>query len=275
MSTPARASLARTTAAKHCLNCRNVASVGTGLVDPKPNRLVALAVGLIIATASCGFIDRDPSAEGWPDVDLGVSVVQYVDTPERPLYVHIFAPGDTVDHRGSVLFFHGGGFARTRVEQFEHQAKAIADNGMFAFIVEYRVSSEGTTVDDAVGDGAAALQWVRDNVETFGLDPNRIAMAGGSAGGSLAVRAGGEPNAYVLFNPAVDGNTATADVATIAFHSREDQLVDFSSVEAFCERLTQCDLVAFDEGDHGFFNTEPHLTETTELMVEFLLANGW
>ncbi|NOX31857.1 MAG: alpha/beta hydrolase fold domain-containing protein [Actinobacteria bacterium] len=236
---------------------------------------VAVAIGLIILTASCGAIGGNEAAKGWPDVDFGVSAVQYRDTPERPLYVHIFAPDDIVDQRGSVLFFHGGGFARTRVEQFEHQARAIAANGMFAFIVEYRVTSEGTSVDDAIGDGAAALQWVRDNVETFGLDPNRIAMAGGSAGGALAVRAGGEPDAYVLFNPAVDSETEVTEVATIAFHSREDQLVDFASVETFCAQLTLCDLVAFDVGDHGFFNTEPQLTETTELMVEFLLANEW
>lgn len=61
----------------------------------------------------------------------------------------------------------------------------------------------------------------------------------------------------------------------IVFHSREDTIVPFVSAEEFCKAATDCELVPFDEGDHGFFNDEPAFTATTNGMIGFLEANGW
>lgn len=228
--------------------------------------------------ASCGVFDRGGDVEGFPDVDLGAPVEVYKQTPQRDLHVHLFGTeGLAAGDRGAVLFFHGGGFASTRVEQFERQAQIVADSGMVGIVVEYRVTAEGTSRADAVADGVDAVGWVRTHGENLGIDPDRIAIAGGSAGGALAVEASGEAMVTVLFNPAV-GEASAAFVEerpTIVFHSREDTIVPFASAQAFCDAARACELVAFDQGDHGFFNDDPAFTETTDAMIDFLERNGW
>ena len=84
---------------------------------------------------------------------------------------------------------------------------------------EYRVSSRhGTTAASCLRDAKTAMRWARSNAKRLGIDPNRLAAGGGSAGGHLAAALGtivafeepyedlsfsSVPNALALFNPAV------------------------------------------------------------------------
>ncbi len=251
----------------------------TYVEDLLPGIGVALLLALLLA--GCGAV-RDlasggDTVSGYPDVDLGVPVVVYSETPERDLHLHVFSPEDGSGGQPAVLFFHGGGFANTRVEQFERQAQLIADAGMIGMVVEYRVTAEGTTRADAVSDGAVALNYVLANADVLGVDPERVAMAGSSAGGALATEASNGAHALVLFNPAVNSASASfvGEIPTIVFHSREDTIVPFSAAEGFCAAAGNCELVAFDEGDHGFFNDDPAFTETNDAMHSFLTDLGW
>ena len=84
---------------------------------------------------------------------------------------------------------------------------------------DYRVSSRhGTKALQCVADGKSAIRWIRANATRLGIDPNRLAAGGGSAGGHVAACTGtiagldeeGEdlsisscPDCLVLFNPAL------------------------------------------------------------------------
>lgn len=239
-----------------------------------------LFVCLAVLAPACGLVGGGETVTGYPDVDLGVEVVVYKETAQRDLHLHVFESADAGVDRPAVLFFHGGGFASTRVEQFERQAQLVADAGMVGIVVEYRVTAEGTTRNDAIDDGANALDYVIANADELNIDRDRVAMAGSSAGGALATVAVdhvGPPTAaaLVLFNPAVNAGSAefAGDVPAIVFHSREDTIVDFASAEGFCDAAAICELVAFDEGDHGFFNDEPAFTEAVDAMITFLNEN--
>lgn len=233
----------------------------------------ALFAALSFVIVGCGGDD----VAGFPDVDLGASTVEvYKSTPERDLHLHIFSPSGEESH-ASVIFFHGGGFRTTRIEQFREQAERLREAGIAGVVAEYRVSAEGTTRTDAVTDGADAVTFIQSASGQLGLDPTRVAIAGASAGGALAVEAGNAAALTVLFNPAVGPEDApfVTDQSTLVFHSRQDTLVAFESVDGFCSAVADCEMVAFDEGDHGFFNEEPALTTTTDLMIDFLQGNGW
>jgi len=121
------------------------------------------------------------------------------------------------DRRPAIVFFFGGGWNGGSPGQFGPQASYLAERGMVAIAVDYRVRSrQGTLANVAVSDAKAAIRWVRTHAGRLGVDPNRIAAAGGSAGGHLAAAtatlpghdvagAGADvssaPNALVLFNP--------------------------------------------------------------------------
>lgn len=250
-------------------------------------RLLGIGLFAVLALLIAGFVaiqyaNQDGGVvSGYPDDDLGVPVEVYKVTEQRELHVHLFQPGEAAGAgRGAVLFFHGGGYGTTRVEQFQRQAQAAADAGMTGVVVEYRVRPEGASRDDSVGDGVDAVGFVAENAARLGIDPAFIAVAGSSAGGDLVIRATAASDhvaAVALFNPAANANTADfVDwQPTIVFHSREDSIVSFDSAAGFCNAVADCKLVEFAEGDHGFFNDEPAFTETTEQTIEFLTNLGW
>jgi acetyl esterase len=71
-------------------------------------------------------------------------------------------------------------------------------------------SRHGVLAVECVKDAKAAIAWVRENARRLGIDPNKIAASGGSAGGHLAACTGTitdlgsdeRPNAMILFNAA-------------------------------------------------------------------------
>ncbi|MHC4596695.1 MAG: alpha/beta hydrolase [Planctomycetota bacterium] len=137
------------------------------------------------------------------------------------LPIHIFEPRNhqPKDKRPAIVFFFGGGWRGGSPKQFQNHCQYLASRGMVATTVEYRVSSRhGVKAVSCFRDAKSAIRWVRKNAERLGIDPDRIAAGGGSAGGHLAGASGtirefdeededtsisSVPNALVLFNPAM------------------------------------------------------------------------
>lgn len=121
--------------------------------------------------------------------------------------------------RPAIVFFFGGGWSSGSPKQFETQSRYLASRGMVAITADYRVRTRHQSkVIDSVADARSAIRWVRANAHQLGIDPNKIAAGGGSAGGHLAACAAfihefddssedqkisAMPNALVLFNPAL------------------------------------------------------------------------
>ena len=109
----------------------------------------------------------------------------YRSTENGDLKAWIFEP---TGHRGqdkrpAIVFFFGGGWNGGSPGQFRTQAAYLAERGMVAILVDYRVRSrQGTLANVAVSDARAAIRWVRANAGRLGVDPDRIAASGGSAG---------------------------------------------------------------------------------------------
>ena len=146
-------------------------------------------------------------------------VYKKVGTTDLPLYVYSptdHAPGAKLP---AIVFFFGGGWSGGSPGQFEQQCKHLASRGMVAITVEYRVSSRHPVhIEDCIEDAKSAMRWVRGSCAKLGVDPDRIASGGGSAGGHLAacvavmdefdaqtddLKVSAKPNAMVLFNPAM------------------------------------------------------------------------
>jgi acetyl esterase len=212
------------------------------------------------------------------------------------LNLHVFElkDADKSKPRPAIVFFFGGGWNGGTPSQFYPHCKYLAGKGMVAASAEYRVRSRnGTTPFECVKDGKSAVRYLRANAKELGIDPDRIASGGGSAGGHVGASTGtlpgleeeGEdlkissvPNAMVLFNPGVGGGTKGFGIAvfkehkalspadnikqgqppTIIFHGKADTTVYYEDVERFTKRMkekgNQCVLVGFEGKSHGFFN---------------------
>ena len=109
------------------------------------------------------------------------------------LNLHVFTPpGHQPSHqRPAIVFFFGGGWVDGSASHFHPQCEYLASRGMVAISAEYRVKNlHGTTPQECVKDGKSAIRYVRQNAAALGIDPNRIAAGGGSAGGHVAAAAG-------------------------------------------------------------------------------------
>ncbi len=121
------------------------------------------------------------------------------------------------DKRPAIVFFFGGGWSGGSTTQFENQARYLASRGMVAMAADYRVKTRhGVKPAICVADAKSAMRWVRSNAAKLGIDAQRLAAGGGSAGGHLAAAVAllpglddpaddkavsCIPDALVLFNP--------------------------------------------------------------------------
>lgn len=86
----------------------------------------------------------------------------------------------------ALVFFHGGGWVIGDLDTHESVCVALANGARcMVFSVDYRLAPEHK-FPAAVEDALAATNWVFDHAERLGIDPNRIAVGGDSAGGNLA-----------------------------------------------------------------------------------------
>ncbi len=108
------------------------------------------------------------------------------------LRLDIYRPaeaGSEDEPRPAIIQVHGGGWiAGSRVEQGIPLLNHLASNGWVGFNIDYRLSPRATLPDHVI-DVKRAIAWVRENAAELGVDPERICLTGGSAGGHLTALA--------------------------------------------------------------------------------------
>lgn len=84
-----------------------------------------------------------------------------------------------------ILCIHGGGFRAGKRESYDNLVRTLAGEGFAAVTISYRLAPQ-YRFPAAVHDTKAAVRWLRANATRYGIDPQRIGVTGGSAGGHLA-----------------------------------------------------------------------------------------
>lgn len=136
---------------------------------------------------------------GWHDYQIKFGDEYIEEMSEDCLYLNIFAPEDAGDEPLPVIFYiHGGSLTTGHPSYTEYRGEDLAKRGVIFVDFAYRLgvfgyytaddlkaeSENGTTGNYGLLDQIAALQWVYDNIEAFGGDPEKITIAGESAGAS-------------------------------------------------------------------------------------------
>lgn len=98
----------------------------------------------------------------------------------------VYAPEERGAPAPVVFFIYGGGWSRGERGEYEFVGRALASRGFVTVIADYRLYPE-VRYPDFLEDGARALRWVQDNIANYGGDPNRLFLAGHSAGAYNAV----------------------------------------------------------------------------------------
>lgn len=113
------------------------------------------------------------------------------------LRLDLYAPAaDPIDSRPALIWIHGGGFvsgSKTNA-QFVELARRFARRGYVSASIDYRLATSARFAADpasamrnAMHDARAAVRYLRANAALLGVDPERIAIGGGSAGAYTAL----------------------------------------------------------------------------------------
>lgn len=148
-----------------------------------------------------------------PDA-AGVEVTDRTLPADPPVPVRIYRPRTP---QGAIVWMHGGGFVMGGVD-VEHPwvSRVAADTNALVVSVEYRLAPEDR-FPAALDDAYAALVWTADQAAALGIDTERIAVAGHSAGATLAaavaLRARAKQGPRICFQllnqPALDDRQTT------------------------------------------------------------------
>ncbi len=254
--------------------------------------LSLLAVLLIVSQSDAGQAKKQKVKKPDPTRQTVYKTVGDIE-----LKMHIFEPDDLKpsDKRTAIVFFFGGGWNGGTPSQFYTHCAYLASRGMVAMAAEYRVKSQhGTPPSECVKDGKSAIRWARRNANSLGIDPDKLAAGGGSAGGHVAAATAtitgfnedGEdtvisavPNAQVLFNPVYDTgpkgygysrveeywkefspahNIRKGVPPAIVFLGSKDKLIPVATAEKYKSDMeavgARSELMIFEGEGHGFFN---------------------
>ena len=102
------------------------------------------------------------------------------------LKLALFLPPATARTVPGVMVIAGGGFLAQDGQRFRHFAVSLVVNGFAAALIAYR-GRPHRTCRETISDAKAAVRFVRSISGEYGIDPDRIAAVGRSAGGALAV----------------------------------------------------------------------------------------
>lgn len=129
----------------------------------------------------------------------------------------LYLPAEAEGPVPVVLFVHGGGWTggHKNLRNARLLGEHLACRGVAMFDIDYELAPESPIVQQ-VRHAKCALRWLRGEARRFGLDPERVGVTGGSAGGNLAglvATTGGEP----LFEPTCDVHPESSTGVDMAF----------------------------------------------------------
>ncbi len=247
-------------------------------------------------------------------------VFEYKVTRKQSQKIEIYFPKDFDPAKQSVpgvLLFHGGGWSGGDLKQFRYACEYFAKRGLVASTANYYMHDEkereklgtgGKRKRVCVTDAASAIRWFKQHARELGVDPKRVVVGGGSAGGHIAVLATLNRNlddpadpkdvdtsvvAYLLFNPAFMPEDADRDPEVDAFkHVRAGiapSLFLFGEKDAWkgaSEKLVpvlrkqnaRAELLVADDVGHSFW-TKPQwydrcLAECDRFLVSLKMLEG-
>ena len=242
--------------------------------------------------------------------------IVYKTAGDQELRLHVFEPDGfkPADRRACFLIIHGGGWRGMSPRRMYPFAAHLARLGMVGICPEYRLvrPNSGVSVFHCVQDSRSAVRYVRRHAAALGVDPERIVVAGASAGGHLAagtalfdgVDEPGEdtgvscmPSVLVLLFPVIDtstegyGNALLGDrwrelsplhqvrpgmPPTIVFHGSADTTTPFAGAKAFHQAMlaagNRCELIVTEGGVHGHIMRSRPVYEETMKTIEKYLG---
>ncbi len=141
-----------------------------------------LGFALLLAFVSPASAQKPPAV---PDDVIFEPGIEYTNPDDQHLKLNIARPKTGEGPFPTIVCIHGGGFRAGSREGYNALCIKLAQHGYAAMTVSYRLAPK-FKFPAAIYDTKAAVRWARANAAKYKIDPDRIGVTGGSAGGHLA-----------------------------------------------------------------------------------------
>ena len=204
---------------------------------------------------------------------IGAVTDRSIDGPGGPLALRFYTPRGLAGRSPALVFFHGGGWIYGNLETHDAVCRVLAEEAQVRVIaVDYRLAPEAP-FPAAIDDAMAAWTWIVEHAPGLGIDPDRIAVGGDSAGGNLAtvvaqqtVLTGQVPPAFqLLVYPATDFFSTS--------QSRETYAEGFYLSQAFMDLAKENYLVGGE--DRADPRLSPLLGDVTGVAPAYVVTAGF
>ena len=120
-----------------------------------------------------------------PDTVIWEEGIEYSNPDDQHLQLNLARPKSGTGPFPAIICIHGGGFRAGKRDGYDNLCVRLAERGYVAATITYRLAPKDQ-FPAAVHDTKAAVRWIRANAKKYQIDPTRIGVTGGSAGGHLA-----------------------------------------------------------------------------------------
>lgn len=191
----------------------------------------------------------------------------------RALVLDLYQPETRDDSVPGLIFIHGGGWAGGDKNMYRYYGGVFAQKGYVLASIGYRLSGEAP-FPAALHDCKCAIRWMRANADKLGVDPDRIAVVGGSAGGHLALMVG-----YTADLPEFEGDGGHAGVSSgvrcvVDIYGPTDLTTDFVRENAFARGVVSRFLGASIDDDPDVYRQASPITHLDASDPPTLILHG-
>ena len=144
---------------------------------------------ILKAAYGLGILDLIDTKPEVPEDILTFENIEYKLVDSISLQLDIYKHKDIQSPAPTIIFVHGGSWRGGKRQDYLPYLIDYAKKGYITVTVSYRLIKIAK-FPAAVQDVNCAVSWIRSNASQYGIDPARIALFGGSAGGHLSLMAG-------------------------------------------------------------------------------------
>jgi acetyl esterase/lipase len=147
-------------------------------------KLGALGWFLLGLPGALGLSAQHKNSSDAAPTYVRINNVPYAQGRSAPLLADMYLP-KTSGARPAIVFIHGGGWIGGSRSGWEALIRPFAEHGYVGMAIDYDLSP-AVRFPIALQECKEAIRWLRAHASEYNVDPDRIAVAGGSAGGELA-----------------------------------------------------------------------------------------
>ena len=151
--------------------------------EPPKGYINEATLKLAYMSGSLKLVDAEPAI---PEHFAAYQDIVYKETPQKDLKLDIYHLKSISIPKPLLIFIHGGSWKKGNKDDYRRYLVDYAEKGYVTATISYRFTQEAV-FPAAFDDVLCAVKWLKAHADTYKIDPDNIALIGGSAGAHLAM----------------------------------------------------------------------------------------